>query len=71
MLPETIRKPLQFSVFQGHRNETLMGKTEIHLVINGTEYSRIDQVKFFKRLSFTNLAWSILEYFAPNVLLEF
>ena len=48
MLPETIREPLRFSVFQGHRNETLMDKTEIHLVINGTEYSRIDQVKFFK-----------------------
>ena len=35
------------------------------MVINGTKYSRMDQVK---RLSSTSFNWSILEYFVPEVL---
>ena len=32
---------------------------------DGTKYSSMDQVKLF--LSSTNLTWSILEYYDPNV----
>ena len=38
----------------------------ISLWLNGTKYSRMDQVKFFKRLSSKNFTWSILQYFVPN-----
>ena len=33
---------------------------------NEARYSRIDQEKFFQRLSYTNFTWSIIEYLNTN-----
>ena len=38
---------------------------------NGTEYSKMDQVKFVEgRQPLKNFTWSILEYFVPNDIKE-
>ena len=34
--------------------------------VNGTKYSRVDQVKFVEDCLYKNFTCSILEYFVPN-----